>query len=100
MLAPDAMLCTDAHAAYPVFCRKHGVSHEPVNVSAGARVHGAYHVQGVNAYHSRFRTWLLHFRGIATRYLDNYCGWRRAIDGERLGTAEAFLRAAVVLIHS
>ena len=56
---------------------------------------GAVHVQNVNSYHSRFRAWLAHFRGIATRYLDNYCGWRRALDGQRINSPEAFLAAAV-----
>jgi hypothetical protein len=34
--------------------------------------------------------WLRHFCGVASRYLDNDCGWRWAIDGERIQTPEAF----------
>jgi len=45
------------------------------------------------------------FRGVATRYLDNYCGWRRAIDGSsstnaRINSPEEFLRAAVGVFRS
>ncbi len=49
---------------------------------------------------ARLRTWLRHFCGIASGYLSNYCGWRWAIDGERIDTPEAFLRIAVDPIHS
>ncbi len=67
---------------------------------AAERVRGAVHVQNVNAYHSRKRTWLSHFCGVASCYLGNYCGWRWAIDSERIDTPEAFLRIAVAPIHS
>lgn len=41
---------------------------------------GTYHVQNVNAYHSRFKRWLERFHGVATKYLPNYLGWRRAFE--------------------
>lgn len=100
VLAPDALLVTDSHASYRAFAACCGFAHQRVNVSSGARVRGAVHVQNVNAYHSRMRTWLRHFCGVASRYLVNYCGWRWAIDGERINTAQAFLRIAVAPIHS
>jgi hypothetical protein len=53
------------------------------------------HIQNVNAYHSRMRIWLLPFRGIASRYLSNYFGWRWALDGQRIASADGFLRAAL-----
>ena len=100
VLAPDALLMTDGHGAYRAFARRCGIAHQSVNVRAGERVRGAVHVQNVNAYHSRMRTWLRHFCGVASRYLGNYCGWRRAVDGERIATPAAFLRIAVPPIHS
>ena len=100
VLAADALLVTDGHPAYRAFAGRCGIAHQCVNLQAGERVRGAVHVQNVNAYHSRMRTWLRHFCGVASRYLENYCGWRWAIDGERIGTPEAFLRIAVAPIHS
>ena len=61
----------------------------------GVRVREAIHIQNVNAYHSRFKRWLHHFNGVATRYLDNYLGWCWAIDLRRIGNAERFLAAAL-----
>jgi transposase-like protein len=94
-LARDVLLVTDSHAAYPAFARDAGISHEAVNARAGVRRRGALHIQNVNAYHSRMRAWLLPFRGVASRYLPQYFGWRWALDGRHIASPEAFLRASL-----
>jgi len=99
-LACDALLVTDGHPAYRSFARQAGITHEAVNLQAGIRVRGAIHVQNVNAYHSRLRGWLLPFRGVASRYLDNYLGWRWALDRQRIATPEALLRSALGIFHT
>ena len=100
----QVLLVSDAHAAYRSFARKHDIAHEAVNLRAGVRVRrglaAAIHVQHVNAYHQRFRQWLSRFRGVASRYLPNYLGWRRALDGGRVTTVEQLLRIAIGHIHS
>ncbi len=48
----------------------------------------------------RFHGWLRPFRGVATRYLPNYLGWRWAIDQERIRSPETFLEAAIGVFHS
>ncbi|MGI5012040.1 MAG: transposase, partial [Janthinobacterium lividum] len=100
----QVLLVTDANAAYRAFARKHGIAHEAVNPSAGVRTRrsaaGAIHVQNVNAYHGRLRQWLTRFRGVASRYLPNYLGWRWALDGDRITSAEQLLRIAIRAIHS
>ena len=62
--------------------------------------HGAIHVQNVNAYHGRLRKWLLPFHGVASRYLPNYLGWRRMLDGGKITSADQLLRLAIGPIHS
>lgn len=80
----------------------HGIAHQTVNLRAGVRVRasvrGAIHVQNVNAYHRRFREWLAHFHGVASRYLPNYLGWCWALDGDRVATVEQLFRIAISLI--
>lgn len=44
-----------------------GIEHHAVNLSAGIRVNGVWHVQNVNSYHSRLKGWLCNFRGVATK---------------------------------
>ncbi|MDP2829143.1 MAG: IS1595 family transposase [Sulfuricellaceae bacterium] len=81
ILATDAIFCSDGSKAMAAAARKMKVAHRPVNLSAGIRViGGVYHVQNVNAYDSRLKDWLRRFKGVATRYLDSYLGWHRAID--------------------
>lgn len=82
----DAVLCTDGSKALAGVARTLGVEHHAVAVSAGVRVDGPWHIQNVNAYHSRLKAWIAKFRGVATRYLANYLGWFRAID-RQLGSA-------------
>lgn len=95
VLDEDALLVSDANASYHYFAQEAGISHESVNLSAGTRVKGAFHVQNVNAYHSRLRQWIERFHGVATHYLTNYLGWRRALDTRRLARPETMLLAAV-----
>jgi hypothetical protein len=97
------LLVSDGHPAYRTFAHKHRIAHEAVNVRAGVRVRRlgslAIHVQNVNAYHQRFKVWLQGFRGVASRYLPNYLGWRWALDGERVISPEQLLRIAISVIN-
>jgi hypothetical protein len=53
-----------------------GIEHQPLNARAGARVRGSiFHVQNVNAYHSRLEKWMRRFNGIATKHLGNNMHW-------------------------
>lgn len=36
-----------------------------------------FHINNINAYHSRFKGWMRRFHGVATKNLPNYLGWRR-----------------------
>ncbi len=100
----DVLLVTDANAAYRAFARAHGIAHQFVNVQAGERTRmgasGLVHVQNVNAYHQRLREWLLPFHGVASRYLPNYLGWRRMLDGGNITSADQLFRLAIGRIHS
>jgi hypothetical protein len=39
-----------------------------------------FHIQNVNAYHSRLKEWMRRFHGVSTRWLSRYLGWWRMID--------------------
>lgn len=77
---------TDGAAVYAAFARSAGITNQVVQARPGRRVReGAFHIQNVNAYHSRLKNWMARFHGVATRYLPNYLGWRRML--ERYSTA-------------
>jgi len=81
ILAKDAIFCSDGAAVYRSVAHSLGITHRPVNLSAGIRViAGVYHIQNVNAYDSRLKQWMKRFHGVATKYLANYLGWRRWLE--------------------
>jgi transposase-like protein len=97
VMPADVLLISDGAAAYRRFAAQAGIMHEAVNVNAGIRARGAIHIQNVNSWHSRFKTWLVRFRGVASRYLINYSGWQRLLDARRLTTPAHLLCAAAQL---
>jgi len=99
-LQPDVLLVSDANAAYRSFAREANIAHRRFSARQASAAPSAIHVRNVHAYHARFHAWLRHFNGVATRYLENYLGWCWAIDGERIGDAERFLRAALGQFNS
>ena len=47
-----------------------------INISKGRRVvKKIYHIQNVNNAHTRLKSWMVRFDGVATKYLDSYMGW-------------------------
>lgn len=97
ILASDSVLCTDSGKALGAAVREMGIAHRPINLAAGIRVVAkVYHVQNVNAYDSRLKTWIRRFHGVATHYLPSYLGWRRLIDrSHNTLSPAAFLSAAL-----
>ena len=81
VLARDSILCTDSGKAIVAAARAMGITHRRINLAAGIRVVSkVYHVQNVNAYDSRLKTWMQRFHGVATHYRPRYLGGRRLID--------------------
>ena len=77
----ESVLCTDGASVYAAFARECGITHQVVQAKPGRRIRGgAFHIQNVNAYHSRLKNWMARFHGVATKYLVNYLGWRRMLE--------------------
>lgn len=79
-LAPDAVLCTDGSAALAAAARHIGMEHRAINLSSGRHALGPWHINNVNSYHARLKSWLRRFNGVASSYLHHYLGWFRALD--------------------
>ena len=76
-LLNEAILCTDKDRAYAKFATRNKFEHVPLK--GGMARLGVYHVQNVNAYHSRLKHFLRRFKGVSTKYLNNYLVWNNAI---------------------
>ncbi|MEZ9835547.1 IS1595 family transposase, partial [Vibrio breoganii] len=80
-LEKDSVLCSDGLQSYISLCLNNDLVHKRLNISAGVKViDRVFHVQNVNAYHSRTKQWMKRFHGVATKYLDHYLGWHRYMD--------------------
>ena len=77
-VAKDSVVCSDCFLSYIKMTKSMDVEHKTLNFSKKERVKdGVFHIQNVNAYHSRLHQWMVVFHGVATKYLANYLGWFR-----------------------
>jgi transposase-like protein len=72
-ISKRAIVCTDNDRAYIKFAKRSQFQH--IRVPNGIRLLGTYHVQNINAYHSRLKHFASRFKGMATKYLNNYLVW-------------------------
>jgi len=72
-------LCTDAHMSHKKLADQLNVTLKELVTTAGQYVReNIYHIQTVNAYHSELKRWINgFFKGVATKYLSRYLGWKR-----------------------
>ena len=82
-LAEDALLCTDGTGVYKQVEKDLGIKVEAMDTAYADRTRAGpggvvYHIQGVNNYHERFKTWVnSRMRGVATKNLPSYLAWMR-----------------------
>ena len=95
VVSRDSVLVSDGRPSYATFAHDRGLLHIGVVAKQGERVYDGFHIQNVNAYASRLKSWMVPFKGVASKYLGTYLGWRRMIerDGARLTPAHAIVAA-------
>ena len=80
-LEKDSVLCSDGYKPYIALSAKNDLIHKRLDVTGGIKViDKVFHIQNVNAYHSRLKAWIRRFHGVSTKYLDHYLGWFRYMD--------------------
>ena len=62
-----AVLVSDGAHSYRAFVDHFGIAHIALNLSAGQRSRGFYHIQNVNNYGSRLKGLMRRFNGVATK---------------------------------
>lgn len=81
-LGKDVLLCSDNRHFYRKFTKENKIRHGYIHLSKGETIKkDIVHIQNVAKYQNHLKSWILgHFRGVATRYLNNYLGWHRELD--------------------
>ncbi len=98
-IAPDSVIVSDGLSSYQTFSKTNQFEHKIVKNQCGKRVREAYHIQHVNAYHSRLKCWINgHFHGVATKYLSHYLDWRRELEHKHPQNSEQLLFMATIAI--
>ena len=69
----SSIFCTDSHKSYIKFAQGLGLDHK--QVKSGHHTEGLYHIQHINALHSKLKKWIKDFNGVSTKYLSNYLYW-------------------------
>jgi len=77
----EIVLCTDSHRSYQSFATNYGFEQKRVNVGKRQYLKDKiYHIQTVNSFHSRLKSWMKRFNGVASKYLQHYMDYFRMLD--------------------
>lgn len=88
VIAPDALIFMDSDPSVMAFAKQEKISYKTIVARKGQHVvDKVIHVQNVNAYISRLKTWMRRFNGVATKNLPLYLGWRRVLDASTQNTS-------------
>jgi len=72
-VSENSIFCTDSHKSYIKFAQNSGI--ELQRIKTGQHKQGIYHIQHINALHSKLKEWMYKFHSVATKYLANYMCW-------------------------
>ena len=93
-ISPASVLCIEQSRVLIKFAKDCGLAFETIGTKQRRGREKVFHVQNVNAYHSRLKNWMRRFHGVATERLPSYLGWRRMHE-LALHSPEEWLRASV-----
>ena len=64
---------TDSATAYRKFCKKHNI--KLCAIPSGKHSDGEINISKINGIHSQLEIWLLKFKGVSIRHLQEYLDW-------------------------
>ncbi|MEE0956310.1 MAG: IS1595 family transposase [Eubacterium sp.] len=76
-LEGGTVLCTDHEPVYRAYAHKVGMRHIRLE---SHEVREGFQIERINAYHSRLKSFLSRFKGVSTKYLNNYLAWNTVRD--------------------
>lgn len=82
----DTVLITDKMNSYTRFANKNDL--QLVQLKTGKTKKGIYNIQHINSYHSELKRFLHQFKGVSTKYLNNYLAWNNFVNYAKETDAE------------
>ncbi|NRB42589.1 MAG: IS1595 family transposase [Pseudomonadales bacterium] len=96
LLASSSVLCTDGNLSYKSIVKDLDIDHKRLIALDNQRViYGIYHIQTLNNYMMRWKTWLNRFHGVGTAYLENYLSWFRFMEQHAAQVEQDWIKAAL-----
>jgi transposase-like protein len=92
----ESILCTDSHKSYIRFARN--LNLELQQIERGKHKEGIYHIQHMNAFHSKLKEWMYKFHSVATKYLANYMYWFKWL--QLFKTEKDSVKSKHLLVHA
>ena len=81
-----SILCTDKMNSYVRFANKNTLN--LVQLKGGKEKKGIYNIQRINAYHGGLKLFMHPFKGVSTKYLNNYLIWHNFVNFAKETTNE------------
>lgn len=69
----ESVLCVDGVTSYRKFAKENQLQLE--NIEAEKKKKGVYHLNNVNSFHSIIKDFIRNYKGVSTKYLNNYLMW-------------------------
>jgi transposase-like protein len=95
-----SLLCIEKSRILIKFAKDAGLAFELIGTKQRKGREKVFHVQTVNAYHSRLKNWMARFNGVATKLLPNYLTWRRLHESSLKSPQEWFQAIVIGKIHN
>lgn len=84
LMSDEVVLCSDGNSIYQTFAKEEDIPHKRIiAINKAFVVDKIFHIQNLNSYIGRLKSWMVRFHGVATKYLDNYLGWRRVLEKDK-----------------
>ena len=74
----DTVICTDKEKAYRRFSEYN--NYNLIQLENGKASKGIYNIQHINSYHSQLKNFMYRFKGVSTKYLNNYLAWHNFVN--------------------
>lgn len=96
LIVSGSVLCTDGNLSYKGIASDLSIDHKRLIGSDKKRVlDEVYHIQTLNNYTMRWKSWLVRFQGVGTEYLEHYLTWFRFMEQHKQHSEEDWIRAAL-----
>lgn len=91
----NSILCTDSNSSYRKFAKDNEYEH--IEIKSGKHKNGVYHINHINAYHANLKNFISRFKGISTKYLNNYISWNSCMKMSAFDMLKSFVQTVCLL---